>query len=88
MIIKTFDTIAQFQAYTPNGLKSGVLYCVNENKSVHFATTNISGEFQEYHVGEGVESEEEPAEEPVGTQGTAGTQGTVGTQGTQGGGGE
>lgn len=97
MIIKKFNTIADFQAYTSQGLKSGILYCVEENKSVHFATNNIDGDFKEYHVVEGTQGTQGTSgtagtagtggtQGTEGTAGTAGTQGTSGTEGTQGGG--
>lgn len=50
-MIRVFDTLEKFEAYTANGMVSGDLYYVKQNGSVHFRTNNINGIDTSYNIG-------------------------------------
>ena len=47
-MIKVFETIKDYNTYAPNGLPSGEMGYVIDDKSVHFRTNNIDGETKNY----------------------------------------
>lgn len=47
-MIKTFETLEEYNNYTADGLKSGDIYYVKEDGSIHFYTNNIDGEAKVY----------------------------------------
>lgn len=57
-MIKVFDTTQDYEAYSANGLKSGELCYVAEDKTAHFRTNNINGIDKEYDMSEGGGSDE------------------------------
>lgn len=52
-MIKVFDKVKDFEDFSYLGMKSGNLYYVTEDKSVHFKTNNIDGIDKEYNIGVG-----------------------------------
>ena len=52
-MIKVFQTTYDFEGFTEGGMKSGNLYYVIEDKSVHFTTNNIDGTSRNYGIGVG-----------------------------------
>lgn len=50
-MIKTFETLEEYNNYTADGLKSGDIYYVKEDGSIHFYTNNIDGEAKVYNKG-------------------------------------
>lgn len=54
-MIVIFDTIEKYNAYAAIGLKSGKVYYVREDGSIHFCTNNIDGVFRVYDSGNGGE---------------------------------
>lgn len=50
-MIKIFDTLQQYNNYTEDGIKSGIIYYVKEDGSIHFYTNNIDGEAKVYNGG-------------------------------------
>lgn len=50
-MIKVFDNEGQFERYTLDGMRSGDLYYVKQNESVHFRTNNIDGIDTSYNIG-------------------------------------
>ena len=56
--MKVFDTYNEYKEQyldVPDGLKSGEVYYVKENKSVHFKTNNINGKLETVDVGPATE---------------------------------
>lgn len=52
-MIKVFDTTKEFETYSADGLKSGELCYVAEDKTAHFRTNNIDGIDKDYNMSEG-----------------------------------
>jgi len=52
-MIKVFDTTKEFETYSADGLKSGELCYVTEDKTAHFRTNNIDGVDKDYNMSEG-----------------------------------
>ena len=52
-MIKVFQTTNDFEGFAEGGMKSGNLYYVIEDKSVHFTTNNIDGTSRNYDIGVG-----------------------------------
>jgi hypothetical protein len=57
-MIKVFDTTKEFETYSADGLKSGELCYVTEDKTAHFRTNNIDGVDKDYNMSEGGGSSE------------------------------
>lgn len=52
-MIKVFDKTKEYEAYSLNGINSGELCYVKEDKSAHFRTNNIDGTDKTYDLSEG-----------------------------------
>ena len=52
-MIKIFNKTADYETYSANGINSGELCYVKEDKSAHFRTNNIDGEDKTYNMSEG-----------------------------------
>lgn len=52
-MIKVFDKTNEYEAYSLNGINSGELCYVKEDKSAHFRTNNIDGTDKTYDLSEG-----------------------------------
>lgn len=51
-MIQIFNKITDYEQYTNNGLKSGTIYYVKEDESIHFYTNNIDGTAKVYNGGD------------------------------------
>lgn len=52
-MIKIFNKTADYETYSANGINSGELCYVKEDKSAHFRTNNIDGSDKTYNMSEG-----------------------------------
>jgi hypothetical protein len=52
-MIKVFDKSKEYETYSLNGINSGELCYVKEDKSAHFRTNNIDGSDKTYNMSEG-----------------------------------
>jgi len=52
-MIKIFNKTADYETYSANGINSGELCYVKEDKSAHFRTNNIDGTDKTYDMSEG-----------------------------------
>ena len=52
-MIKIFNKTADYETYSANGINSGELCYVKEDKSAHFRTNNIDGEDKTYDMSDG-----------------------------------